>query len=192
MCRQHLGSSVFLLTSRFSFVSYYSEIILIYPALYLIQSSRVGIQQYQTLCYFSLLLMPQNSQQSFLLCLSRVWDKCRLPLKYKCRPLPCLSFPNKLCLFYSNISVVWILSKFLLNPILYYALRLPVPPVLFFIALLLAHRLLIRSPDWAAICSSPSCDLTVNPSISFPLFPLQSLCSFFSLLSITSLGFDRA
>lgn len=124
-----------------------------------------------------LLFMSQNSQEGFLFCLSRVWEKYRLPLKYKRRFLPCLSFPNKL-----YISFVWVLSKFLLcqlNLILYYALRLPVPPVLFLIALLLAHRLLMDSPDWAAVSSCPSCDLMVNPSISFPLFP-----SFFFFLPL--------
>lgn len=136
--------------------------------------------------------MTQNSPWGFRLCLSRDWNKCRLPLKYKSKHLLCLSCPNKIYHFYVSISVVWIPSKFLvcqLNPTLYYALRCPVPPILVSVALLLAHSLLIHLPDWPAICSCLSCDLTVNPSISFPLLRICAL--FFLLLSIISLSFDH-
>lgn len=81
-----------------------------------------------------------------------------------------------------NISVVWILSKLMLCQLSYvfcYALRLLVPLLLCLIPLLAACRLLIHLPHWAAICSFPSYDLTVNPTTSSPFFSSSQFVIFF-------------
>lgn len=120
-----------------------------------------------------------------------VWDECRLPLKYNHRPLPCLSFPYKLYILYISIPVVWIYRKFLLcqlNILLFLAITHPVPLGLFLMAILLAHRLLIQWPEWAAICSCPLCDLTSELQYLFSPLPFFIVCALF--FPITSLCFE--